>query len=124
LKHSLGDGVCKIIQTEISCTRHCELPLRRIGCLEDYPTRNARANLDVVDGAVAKGIQHGKEPPDLFADDEIAQVQFRSRSLISIELEVVENLRRRAKNRFTIMHFQAPNRSKMEPLASPDQCLA
>ena len=38
------------------------------------PHCGAGANFDVLDGAVAKSIQHRKEPPDLAGNDEVAQV--------------------------------------------------
>ena len=47
--------------------RPCRSPLHRIGGLEDYPARNARANFDVVDGAVPKRVQHGNQSPNLFS---------------------------------------------------------
>ena len=62
----------------------CQLLVHRIGGLEDHLARYAGANFDVLDGAVAKSIQHRKEPPDLAGNDEVAQVASRPRWFIDM----------------------------------------
>src|ERR1039458_3932436 len=101
-----------------------ELNVHCIGGPKDHPARDACTNFDLLDGAVANGVQGGKQQFQLRAENEITQVLFVSGSLTDIELQIDEDLSVLVKNRLAVADCQRHDLAKAQTLAPPNESLA